>query len=201
MTTETQHRALSAEHLTDVLRRAGAVPGGRVSRVDIESSREVLLSRIVRVRLAYEGSAADAPERLFLKTAYAGSPFDVTDAGRKEVEFYDHVAAVMPARLVPRCFEAAWEAEAKHWHLLFEDLTDSHATVAEWPLPPTDAQCERIVDTYARFHASWWNDPRLGTSIGAFLDTGALDAFLRELPGPSRSTTWSAATFWNDRSA
>jgi hypothetical protein len=154
-----------------------------VSRVDIESSRDVLLSRIVRVRLAYEDSAGGAPERLFLKTAHVGGPFDVTNAGRKEVEFYDQVAAVMPARIVPRCFEAAWEAEGKHWHLLFEDLTDSHATVAEWPLPPTDAQCERIVDTYARFHASWWNDPRLGASIGVFLDTGPLDAFQRELPG------------------
>jgi hypothetical protein len=28
--------------------------------------------------------------------------------------------------LVPRCFEACWEPEAKAWHLLLEDLAESH---------------------------------------------------------------------------
>jgi hypothetical protein len=32
----------------------------------------------------------------------------------------------MPQRLVPRCFEAVWDEDARDWHLLLEDLTDSH---------------------------------------------------------------------------
>ncbi len=55
--------------------------------------------------------------------------------------------------------------------------------VTDWPVPPTSEQCEQIVETYARFHAFWWNDARLGRSIGAFLDTGALDMFVGAFPG------------------
>jgi Ecdysteroid kinase-like family len=88
--------------------------------------------------------------------------------------------AATPATL-PACFEAARDDDAKTWHLLLEDLTDSHMIVTEWPLPPTVEQCERIIDAYARFHACWWDDARLGTSLGAFADGPALDAFLAGL--------------------
>ena len=76
----------------------------------------------------------------------------------------------MSARLVPRCFEALWDSDTKAWHLLLEDLTDSHAIATAWPLPPTLAQCESIVRARARFHAQWWDDSRLGVSIGTWLD-------------------------------
>ena len=159
-----------------MLGRARALADGRVSHVALETSRDTLISRVVRVRLEYEGAAAGAPDRLFLKTARVGGPFDPTNEGRREVEFYDRVAAACPPGLLPRCFEAAWEPEAKSWHLLLEDLTDSHTVVGEWPLPPTLEQCQRIVDIYARFHGFWWNDARLGTSVGTFSDTGPVDA-------------------------
>ena len=182
MATSALPAALSPEHLTDVLRRAGVLDAGRVSRVEAENSRDTLVSRIVRARLAYDGPSDQAPDRLFLKTARAGGPLVGVNLGRKEVEFYDRVAGAMPAGLVPRCFEAAWEPEAKAWHLLLEDLGESHVIVNEWPLPPTVEQCERIVETYARFHAFWWDDARLGTSIGTFLDVDEFDIFLREIP-------------------
>jgi hypothetical protein len=183
MTTEELPRALSPEHLTGVLRRCKALGDGHVSGVVVESSGAKLVSRIIRVRLAYDGPADRAPDGLFLKTALVDGPIDAPDAGRKEVEFYNQVAAATIPRLVPRCFEASWDPEAKTWHLLLEDLTDSHLVVAEWPVPPTVEQCGRIVETYARFHAFWWNDARLGTSIGTFLDAGALDVFLGAFTG------------------
>ena len=31
---------------------------------------------------------------------------------------------------------------------------------------------EQIVAVYARFHAAWWDDPRLGGEVGAFDDLG-----------------------------
>ena len=35
------------------------------------------------------------------------------------------------------------------------------------------AQCEAIVGTLARFHAAWWDDARLGVSIGTWVDAAA----------------------------
>jgi hypothetical protein len=134
----------------------------------VESSRDTVLSRIRRLRLSYRG-ASDAPDTVILKTGLPARADGATDAGRREVEFYTRVADAMPACLVPRCFGAEWRADTGAWHILLEDLGDSHRVATEWPLPPTVAQCEGIVRARARFHAAWWDDPRLGASIGARL--------------------------------
>ena len=46
-------------------------------------------------------------------------------------------AAAMPVRLTPRCFGAHADPATKTWHLLLEDLTDTHDIATRWPLPPS----------------------------------------------------------------
>jgi hypothetical protein len=75
----------------------------------------------------------------------------------------------MQTRLVPRCFEATWEPDTRAWHNLLEDLTDTHLVATAWPLPPSAEQCKKIVRARARFHAQWWDDARLGTTVGTWL--------------------------------
>src|SRR5262245_41325509 len=125
-----------AEHLTDALRRSGTLGDGSVCTVVVESSRSTLLSNIIRLRLTYDGAASNAPNSIILKTALPERIGGLWDAGQ-EVAFYTEVAAVMSTRLVPRCFEAVWDPDTKAWHLLLEDLTDSHVIATIWPLPPT----------------------------------------------------------------
>lgn len=95
-----------APSLTEALRRAGALgDDARVSAVKIESTRPTVLSRIIRLRLSYEGTAENAPASLILKT---GLPERITpgwNAGRQEVAFYTKVAPAAPGIPVPRCFE------------------------------------------------------------------------------------------------
>jgi hypothetical protein len=171
--------ATEAGHLTEALRRSGALADGRVREVAVESSRATLLSRIIRLRLAYDGDAAGAPSSVVVKIGLADAPPGLWNAGRQEVAFYNKVAATTPAGMVPRCFEAVSDAETKEWHLLLEDLTDSHFVATTWPLPPTVEQCERIVRGRARFHAAWWDDPRLGASVGTWVDPEAFDRNLQ----------------------
>ncbi|HEV7544732.1 MAG TPA: aminoglycoside phosphotransferase, partial [Reyranella sp.] len=76
----------------------------------------------------------------------------------------------MSTRLVPRCFDAAWDEDTKAWHLVLEDLSESHTAPTAWPLPPTMAQCETILRALARFNAAWWDNRRLGVSIGTWID-------------------------------
>ena len=80
----------------------------------------------------------------------------------------------MPPGIVPHCYDAARDRSTNAFHLLLEDLGETHALVTEWPLPPTLEQCERIVDLYARLHAAWWDDPRLGVEVGRFMDDAAI---------------------------
>lgn len=167
-----------AEHLTDVLRRAGVLGDGHVCEVVVESSRATILSQITRLRLAYEG-AGDAPGSIILKTGLAGRAGGTWNAGRHEVEFYARIAPGM-AGLVPRCFEAHSDPETKSWHLLLENLNASHVIATDWPLPPTKAQCRSIVHARGRFQAAWWDDPRLGVSVGTWPDAETLDQNLRD---------------------
>ena len=181
MTTEPLPESVTPEALTRALRRAGALGEGRVSEVTVESARATVLSRIVRLRLAYEGEAEGAPPSLIFKTGLPERLSGGWNAGRQEVEFYAKVAAATPPGILPRCFEAEWDEKTNDWRLILEDLGDSHKIVTTWPLPPTLSECEAIVRAWARFHAHWWDDPRLGSSIGHWGDAKAIDHDLRRL--------------------
>jgi len=152
--------------LTETLRRNGALTTGRVTAVAVEAAFPTVLSRITRLRLANDGAAEGAPRALVLKTGHPDRKGPAWQAGRHEGAFYRDVAPATPAGLVPRCFEATWREADNDWHLLLEDLTESHANPGHWPVPPDGPQCARIVAAFARFHAAWWNDARLGASIG-----------------------------------
>ena len=127
--------------------------------------------------------ASGAPRTLVLKTGHPDRKDKNWYAGRQEVAFYTRVAPATPLRLVMRCFDAHWDAATNGWHLLLEDLAETHKAVTVWPVPPTVAECETIIDTWARFHAAWWDDPRLGDSIGTWASRADLDAAMQEFGG------------------
>jgi len=150
VTAEALPKSADAEHLTDALRRAGVLGRGRVCNVDVEHAFPAILSRVLRLRLTYEAADGAAPGSVIFKTGLPRRTSDIHTAGRQEVAFYGQVAPLTPARLVPRCFDAAWDEETKAWHLILEDLSESHAAPTAWPLPPTMAQCETILGALGR---------------------------------------------------
>ena len=158
---------LTPERLTEAMRGAGALDGARVAEVVVESARTTLISTIERLRLRYAGG--DGPATLIRKQPRGDIDPTLRAILGREVAFYAKVAPATPPGRLPRCYGIAG-AEGGPRSLLLEDLTDSHTIVGEWPLPPTLEQCDRIMDTYAAFHAQWWDDPRLGESIGAWWD-------------------------------
>jgi hypothetical protein len=155
---------VTTSRLTDVLRRSG-LPGVSVSAVVEESSRPTLLSRITRLRLSYDGEVANAPDTLILKTGLGTDVGSGFRSGEREVAFYTQIAP--RCSIAPRCFEAYCDSDAQKWHLLLQDLTDTHLIATVWPLPPTRQQCERIVEAHARFHAVWWDDQSITTERSA----------------------------------
>ena len=60
--------AIQAERLTATLRRTGVLGEAHVSDVAVESSRDTILSRIIRVRLMYSAPTGSAPRSLIFKT-------------------------------------------------------------------------------------------------------------------------------------
>jgi hypothetical protein len=163
---------LSSEDLTRRLRASGTLPTGRVIAVQSER-RNTLVSTIVSLRVEYSPDAPpDAPTRMILKTSGSGLDPILRQSGEQEVAFYREAGPLTPPGLLPRCYDA--ELSDAGVRLLLEDLSDTHMVVTPWPLPPTLAMCERIVDTWAAFHAFWWQHPKLGRGVGAYLDDQAL---------------------------
>jgi hypothetical protein len=170
---------IDAASVQDALRRSGGLGAARVRGVQVQDVRDTILSRIVRLRLELEGAAGDAPRTLVLKTVRPEQAGPAWNAGRQEVAFYTQVAPRTPAGLVPRCFDAVASADNSAWHLLLEDLADTHSIVTPWPLPPTLGDCTRIVEARARFHAAWWDHAELGSSVGRWTPPAELEGLLQ----------------------
>ena len=164
--------AATPGYLTEALRRCGALGDGVVGAVAVDTDRDTIVSRILRLRLSYNVAANAAPRSLILKTSLPARAGYKWIAGRQEVAFYTNVAATTPRAPVPLCFDAHWNAETNDWHLLLEDLSESHVTLGNWPLPPSFEQSCTIVAAWARFHAGWWDDARLGVSVGDWIEYG-----------------------------
>jgi thiamine kinase-like enzyme len=174
--------AADPDRLTDALRRHGVMSAGRVRDVTADTPRDTLVSRVVRLRLAYDGPAEKAPATLILKIPKPrDGAQDPTEA--REVQFYNTVAPATPAGLLLRCFDAVHSPQTKAWHLLLEDVTDSHRIATEWPLPPTEPQCRMIVGTLARFHAAWWDATKGSVSVVAPPDPAMVRDIYQRIEG------------------
>ncbi len=170
---------LTPDRLTAILQRKGHAARGRIEQIAIESSRTTLISAIARLRLQWSRDAdGRLPSRLFLKMSRPDQNPELAAGVLREVAFYNTVAPLMPPGIVPRCYDAARDPGSTAFHLPLEDLAETHFVVTEWPVPPTMEQCERIIDVYARFHAAWWDDSRLGVEVGTFMNEAAIGRWL-----------------------
>ncbi|WP_027549916.1 phosphotransferase [Bradyrhizobium sp. Cp5.3] len=163
--------AAEAGHLTAALRKAGALDRGAVREVKVLHQRDTIVSHIIRLGLRYVGESDGAPQSLILKTPHANFAKTLANAGRQEVAFYTQLAPKMPAQVVPRCFDGTFDEESLAWHLLLEDLTDSHVIATQWPLPPSRGQAMAIVTALGRMHAAWWDHASLGETVGTWMST------------------------------
>jgi hypothetical protein len=169
------------DQLTERLRHV--LPVGRVVAVHPGEPRTKIMSAIVPLRVEYSADAPpEAPTRLLLKATRAGLDAGLRPiVGEREVAFYRQAAPHMASGLLPRCYDA--EYATGRFHLLLEDLSETHTIVTDWPIPPTVEACERIIDTWAAFHGFWWGHPLLGRGVGTFLDQAALDKIAVEYRG------------------
>jgi hypothetical protein len=163
--------------LTRVLRRRGLPEDVAVARV-AEEKLPALISNVRRLRLDYDGPDTGAPRSMIVKTSQPER--SASNAGRREVGFYRDIASYSPPGLFAQCYDADWNEERNEWHLLIEDLGETHFHSPRWPMPPTEPQWRAILTAWARFHAAWWDDPRLGVSIGQRHDEATSAAFAKD---------------------
>ncbi len=160
----TSPQDLDVEWLTAALNRGGALADSRVVSFTSTTLGEGagLLGQLTRIELAYEPPAPEAPQSLIAKfpttseeTRYIANLFRIYEV---EVRFYEEIAPTMSLRGA-LCYYSAVDAETLDFVLLLEDLTS--ARVGDQLHGATREEAELVVRELAKFHASWWDAPRL----------------------------------------
>ena len=121
----TRLEQVEAGWLTAVLLRSGALMRGEVAGFEAETGRGNW-SANVRLRLRYSpGALGELPERLFLKMVDTdlgdGESFDDS-----EVRYYRRDYLGVAGAPLVRCYDGAYSAERRRYHLLLEDLSGTH---------------------------------------------------------------------------
>ena len=159
--------------LTERLQTNGHLATGRVLSVEPTGTHRTSSSHIWHIEVNYSEDAPNsAPTRLVVK---ASNP-KRSSVNNREVEFYTRVAPAMLNPPLVRCYDAVYSDEAKAYHLLLQDMSESHCA-PEFPLPPTILHAELIVDALAEIHAHWWDRPELGEQIGEFPTESDINQF------------------------
>src|SRR5262249_15114456 len=152
---------------------------------------------IIPLQVRYsEDTPNSAPSRLILKLA---KPF-VKREIPKEVEFYQFIANSVTNLPVIHCYQVVYSPEVGRFHVLLEDLSQTHFPHPPSQLPPLQVYSQQIVDALARLHAFWWDDARLGKQIGKRpADATTTDDVATELQHWAEKTFPEFADFLGDR--
>ena len=149
----TRLEQVTPEWLTEVLTRNGALAQGAVAAFDVDTGRgNWSTNASLRVRYV-EGAQGARPRRLFLKLVNAdlgdGESFDDS-----EVNYYTRDYAGVAGDPLVRCYAAAFSGSLKRYHLLLDDLSETHVeAAARAPTGKVRISPERGFDEGGRGHA------------------------------------------------
>jgi hypothetical protein len=174
-------RQVTPQRLTNALRRSYDGWRGCVSSVSVASTKTLQYSRIAHLDLEYSDEPHDLlPERVFLKLSPLHTDPGSPESAGSEIRFYNSVAAEMRGPPLIWCYDAAFSAKTGSTHLLLEDLSASHFQTGQGK-HPAPLYSELAVKCLARFHAYWWDHPKLGNGVGDVFDDVWLGSFLADL--------------------
>jgi thiamine kinase-like enzyme len=164
----TRLEQVTVEWLTHALTRSGALTHGAVEAFDVDTGRgNWSTSARLTVRYA-DGSQGAMPRRLFLKMVNT----DLEDEffGASEVTYYTRDYVGVEGAPLIRCYDAAYSEEQRRYHLLLDDVSDTHVEAAA--KAPTLDYGLALAEGLAALHAHWWGAQRLAET-GAPLHSAA----------------------------
>ncbi len=155
---------LTTQWLTDALRQGDTIKETAVASFDttILGEGAGFMGQLAQVALHYDRPEASAPRSLIAKF-----PSDIPenrDVGNvfrfyeRETRFYQEIANEVELR-TPRCYYSNMDVEADEYVLLLEDLAP--ACVGDQLAGCSREHAELAIAKLAKFHATWWERPRL----------------------------------------
>lgn len=171
----TDHQQLTPDRLTAVLRRSGALAGGKVDAIETISAGDRFLSANARLRPRYSADASgDLPATLFLKMV----TMDQEDEWLQASEFYYYTRDYIGAPDAPllRCYDAAYDPGLGRFHLLLQDVSETHVPAGRKPV--TLAYGLALTESLAALHSPWWDERRLREAGAPLHDPAHIERFV-----------------------
>lgn len=172
MTVLHSYEDLTPAWLTAVLFEKGVLEQGYVTSVrTLNTSHQASLNYFIG--LEYSTDAPEtAPRTLFLKLSRP----ERLPLTASEVEYYTKIVAQTPFKVTPVCYSAEFDSEKSAYHILLEDVSQTHSGLS-LSYPPTPDHALQMACTLARLHAHWWNSPALNT-VSDFPTSEIIDRYV-----------------------
>ena len=176
----TSPNKITPEWLTDKLREGGYLPYFRVTDVRVLVTHESATATLYTLRIKYSdvGVARKMPESMILKVYQTG--YENAD---KEVTFYSRILPAMREEygsadlFIVEGYDAYYDVGEDRSHILIEGMSKNFKKHFE-PIPPTKRHMTQVADALAKIHAYWWEDKRLGDTIGIAWTEDKIDKML-----------------------
>ena len=152
---------INADWLTDTLRKSGALPRGEVASFALTPCTDdvPLREHTAFLKLSYSpDTPANTPEKIYIR-------LNAHHGGRAAMALLEAAQDAGHPPVLPAYYGADYHRESGYSALLLQDLSTSHTkAVCYADIGGGHDLAGEIVDLMARFHAYWWQDPRLGGS-------------------------------------
>ena len=140
-------------------------------RIDASASTN---AQIFRIHLDYSSATREKlPATLILKICTGGDLF----IGDSEVNYYARDYVNLANAPIPRCYDAQYSAENGSYHILMEDLTDTHVKDRE----PSLEYGVAVARSLASLHAHGWGMERLKTLGQCIPGVNKIDQFINHV--------------------
>jgi thiamine kinase-like enzyme len=156
---------LTADWLTAALRDTQTIGGAKVASFDVEpdiAAGSGFMGQLARVSLRYDAAEPGVPTSLIGKfPTYGPENRAIADLFRMyetETRFYEEIAGQVEMR-TPRRYFSARATDCTDFILLMEDLAP--ARCGDQVVGCVRAEAELALRELAKFHATWWESPRL----------------------------------------
>lgn len=156
---------ISADWLTRALRSTGTIREATVTAFDMEPDIAAgvgFMGQLARITPTYDRREDGAPPSIIGKfPAPMAENREIANLFRFyeiEARFYEEIAAEVEIR-TPRCYYSRFEPATQGFVLLLEDLAP--AQVGDQVAGCSVEHAELILREIAKFHAAWWENPRL----------------------------------------
>lgn len=176
--------------LTDALREGGVIRESAVTACDVRTIGEGsgFIGQLAQIRPTYDRNEPGAPASIIAKMPGAseggrqiGNLFDFY---HREIRFYEEIAHEVELR-TPKRYYSAMNRDTQEYILLIEDLAP--LCVGDQAEGCAVEQARLAVEQIGKFHATWWESPRLA-EIGDWMP--AINAPVQQVAAGAYAQAW-----------